>query len=188
MSEREKVGDRKFGQNALKTIIGNKIDAEQLANICYRLGISETLDSSVRASSRHSIQKQEKTMPINQKTKQTTDSIPFEQFDESANSSVGACGFGKNSYSKESWGRDSGARDLSPEPSSRPAYELSVTNQLVDSETGGTTAMLQLASKVSTGFDFLFSSFFNMNPSKITDIKMENEHAYERSRKLIHRN
>lgn len=69
-------------------------------------------------------------------------------------SSSGGGGFGKNSYGKESWGRDSGARDLSPEPPSmhRMHETLSVEAQPMDTETGGTSAMLHLASKVSHFF------------------------------------
>lgn len=57
-----------------------------------------------------------------------------------------------STYGQESWGRDSGARDLSPEPSSHRMPTSSGTDsQLTDNEgTGGgnTSSMIHLANKV----------------------------------------
>lgn len=92
----------------------------------------------------------------------------------------GGGGYGKNSsYGKESWGRDSGARDLSPEPNSmhRMHETLATENQSsMDTETGGvgiggvggggggggggTSAMLHLASKVSLTYIRLPNDIF----------------------------
>lgn len=71
--------------------------------------------------------------------------------------SLRSAGGGKTStYGQESWGRDSGARDLSPEPSTHriPATSSGGDSQLTDNETGGgtTASMIHLANKVSTYF------------------------------------
>lgn len=166
MSEFRKVDDRGFGQYASKTNTINNINAEQLENVCHCLSIYEPLEPILRdikkskeksnsaspikrdETQRKLTQKRDKHTAIDLKLKKSPDFTPFEKFDEKVNFSGE---FSKNSYSKESWGRDSGARDLSPEPNLHRAYEsLDVNNQLVmDNESGGSSAMLQLASKVS---------------------------------------
>ena len=55
---------------------------------------------------------------------------------------------GKSSYGQESWGRDSGARDLSPELH-RNLTSSGTDSQFTENEIGtGTSSMLDLASKV----------------------------------------
>lgn len=167
MSEFREVDDRKFGRDyVLKNKISGNISAEELADACQRFGIldvkkkTEKYGSSSsspvvagRDSPRKSTpNKKERRMSIDRKNRKPSETNPFDQFDERGNcgGGGGASGFGKNSYGKESWGRDSGARDLSPEPNAHRIYEsLNINNQLLDNETGGTSAMLQLASKVS---------------------------------------
>lgn len=72
---------------------------------------------------------------------------------------------GKSStYGQESWGRDSGARDLSPEPH-RVGTSCGGTDvQLTDNETGTTSSMIHLANKVST------KNFINHSYIYATDI------------------
>lgn len=122
---------------------------------------------TTKDSPRKTSQRKEKRASSNSKTRQSQEQ--FHSFNEAFDSrGAGGCGggggggsggngsnsggnggFGKNSYGKESWGRDSGARDLSPEPSMHRMHEkLSVETQPMDTETGGTSAMLHLASKV----------------------------------------
>lgn len=168
MSEFKEVDDRKFGQYVLNSSdFSGNIDAEELANACRRLGISGPLEPLLRDlkkkndkyvwpaspatkdSPRKTSQRKEKRASSNSKIRQSPD-IHYEPFDPKGSGSGSAGGFGKNSYGKESWGRDSGARDLSPEPNMHRMHEtLSAENQTTDTETGGTSAMLHLASKVS---------------------------------------
>lgn len=161
MSELKEVDGRKVGRYLLNSDCSGRIDAEELANACRRLGISGPLEPLLRElkikdensvtsatptaaaaaakdSPRKTSQKREKRLSCS-KTRESPD-YSLEQFDIK----------GGNSYSKESWGRDSGARDLSPEPNSHRLHELNVESQLMDTEAGGTSAMLHLASKVST--------------------------------------
>lgn len=186
MSEFKEVDDRKFGLYALNSddLSGN-IDAEELANACRRLGISGPLEPLLRdlkikkdkyvspsspaikdSPRKTSSQRKEKqrTSSSNPKTtRQSPDLQKYDQFDSKGNSTGSASGFGKNSYGKESWGRDSGARDLSPEPNMHRMHEtLSTENKPMDTETGGTSAMLHLASKVSisTQLHPIYSNFF----------------------------
>ncbi|XP_055322849.1 colorectal mutant cancer protein [Sitodiplosis mosellana] len=119
---------------------------------------------TTKESPRRTSQRKEKRASSNSKTRQSP-----EQFHSSFNEPFDFCGgngssgsaggggggggadFGKNSYGKESWGRDSGARDLSPEPSMHRVHDtlsVSVETQPMDTETGGTSAMLHLASKL----------------------------------------
>lgn len=175
MSEFKEVDDRKFGQYVLSNSdFSGNIDAEELANACRRLGISGPLEPLLRElkikndkyvspvspthknSPRKTAQSKEKRVSSNSKSGQPSSSVTsseyfsHEHFDSkgAGNGSTGT-GFGKNSYGKESWGRDSGARDLSPEPNMHRMHEmLSVDSQNIDTETGGTSAMLHLASKV----------------------------------------
>lgn len=179
MSEFKEVDDRKFGQYVLNSSdLSGIIDAEELANACRRLGISGPLEpllrdlkiknekyvspsSPAKDSPRKTSQRKEKrTSSANkQQTKQSPEFPSYEPFDSKGNSSGSAGGgFGKNSYGKESWGRDSGARDLSPEPNMHRMHEtLSNDNQPMDTETGGTSAMLHLASKVSINLTLIHS-------------------------------
>lgn len=161
MSEFKEIDDRKFGQYAL-----NSTDANELANACRRLGISGPLEPLLRDlktkndkyispsspatkdSPRKTSQRKEKRFSNNSKTKQSPDHHQYENYDTKGNCSSSAVGFGQNSYGKES--KDSGIRDLSPEPNpSHRAHELTVENQIMDTEPGGTSVMLHLASKVS---------------------------------------
>lgn len=177
MSEFKEVDDRKFGQYVLNNSdFSGNIDAEELANACRRLGISGPLEPLLRElkiksdkyvspvspttknsprKSTHGKEKRVSSKQPHQQQQQPPPSVPefysHEHFDSkgASNGSAGA-GFGKNSYGKESWGRDSGARDLSPEPNMHRMHHetLSTDSQNVDTETGGTSAMLHLASKV----------------------------------------
>lgn len=172
MSEFKEVDDRKFGQYVLNSSdLSGIIKAEELANACRRLGISGPLEPLLRDlkikndkyvspsspatkdSPRKTSQRKEKqrTSANKQQTRQSPEFHSYEPFDSKGNSSGSAGGgFGKNSYGKESWGRDSGARDLSPEPNMHRMHDtMSTENQPMDTETGGTSAMLHLASKVS---------------------------------------
>lgn len=123
-----------------------------------------------KESPRRTSQRKEKRASSNSKTRQSSEQFhssfndPFDLRGGNNGSGASAGGggggvdggcsggdFGKNSnsYGKESWGRDSGARDLSPEPNMHRMHEtLSVETQPMDTETGGTSAMLHLASKV----------------------------------------
>lgn len=170
MSEFKEVDDRKFGQYVLNSSdFSGNIDAEELGNACRRLGISGPLEPLLRDlkkkndkhvspalpatkdSPRKTSQRKQKRTSATSKTRQSPDIHLYEPFDpkEGKGTSGSAGGFGKNSYGKESWGRDSGARDLSPEPNMHRMHEtLSTENQTMDTETGGTSAMLHLASKV----------------------------------------
>lgn len=66
---------------------------------------------------------------------------------------------GKSStYGQESWGRDSGARDLSPEPHRVGASCGGTDGQLTNNETGTTSSMIHLANKVSV-VSLLFCNF-----------------------------
>lgn len=189
MSEFKEVDDRKFGQYVLNSSdFSGSIDAEELANACRRLGISGPLEPLLRdlkkkndkyvtpsspatkESPRKTSQRKEKRASSNSKTRQSPEQFhsfnePFDSRGGSAGGGGGGgggsgSGFGKNSYGKESWGRDSGARDLSPEPNMHRMHEtLSVEAQPMDTETGGTSAMLHLASKVRLLF-FIVLDFF----------------------------
>lgn len=183
MSEFKEVDDRKFGQYVLNSSdLSGSIDAEELANTCRRLGISGPLEpllrdlkiksdkyvspaspANTKQSPRKTPQQRKDKRLSNSKTRQSPEYYQsYEHFDSKGNSSGSAGGFGKNSYGKESWGRDSGARDLSPEPHMHRMHEqMSIENQQMDTtETGGTSAMLHLASKVSIIFQLIFMLFF----------------------------
>lgn len=145
MSESIEDNDQRLGRFMLSADCG--INAEELANACRRLGISGPLEPLLRElkvrenapvakdSPRKLTQKKEKR--LSSKTRESPD------FDINIQPKGN-----KNSYGQESWGRDSGARDLSPEPH-RMHENLNADDQLMDNEPGGTSAMLQLASKVS---------------------------------------
>lgn len=163
MSEFREVDDRKLGQYAL-----DSMDADELANACRRLGITGPLEPLLRDlrsknekyvspasptsrdSPRKISQRRDKRASNQNKQRQSPDHQPYESFatKESSGSGSGIVGYGQNSYGKES--KDSGIRDLSPEPNPhRRPIELT-DSQIMDSEPGGTSAMLHLASKVST--------------------------------------
>lgn len=162
MSEFKETEDRKFGQY----VLNENIDADELANACRRLGLSGPLEPLLRdlkkkndkyvspasparekdSPRKVSQRKEKRSVSSNSKTKQSADIHLYEPFDKGSSN---AGGFGKNSHGKESWGRDSGARDLSPEPNMHRMHKtLSNENQIMDTETAGTSAMLHLASKV----------------------------------------
>lgn len=177
MSEFKEVDDRKFGLYALNSddLSGTNIDAEELANACRRLGISGPLEPllrdlklkyvspsspAIKDSPRKTSQRKDKQRTSSSNPKTTRQQSPerqkYDQFDSKGNSTGSASGFGKNSYGKESWGRDSGARDLSPEPNMHRMHETMPTeNKPMDTETGGTSAMLHLASKVNRSLHFI---------------------------------
>lgn len=166
MSEYREVDDRKLGQYALDCM-----DADELANACRRLGITGPLEpllrdlkaknekyvspaspASARDSPRKISQRRDNKRSTSQnKQRQSPDHHqPYDTFGTKDNCGGGGnAGYGQNSYGKES--KDSGIRDLSPEPnpsSHRRPNELT-ESQIMDSEAGGTSAMLHLASKVS---------------------------------------
>lgn len=168
MSDYREVDDRKLGQYALDCM-----DADELANACRRLGITGPLEPLLRdlkaknekyvspasPASRDSprkVQRRDNKRSSSQsKQRQSPDHHqPYDTFGTKENCGGGGiAGYGQNSYGKES--KDSGIRDLSPEPNPsahRRPNELT-ESQIMDSEPGGTSAMLHLASKVSA---FLF--------------------------------
>lgn len=184
--------------NSSIDLSGSNINADELANACRRLGISGPLEPLLRdlkiknekyvspASPAHNNNKDspqrkstsqrkeggKQRLSSSQCKRHSPDYRLYEHSDSAKGSAGGGGGggdYGKNSsYGKESWGRDSGARDLSPEPNSmhRMHETLATESQpTMDTEMGGivgsgggggggTSAMLHLASKVSiTHFD-----------------------------------
>lgn len=132
-----------------------ELEAEELANACRRLGISGPLEPLLRElKTRDSTESRESARKVPQKREKRHPSRTRESSDcvgESFESGLQQTGK-KNSYGQESWGRDSGARDLSPEPN-RMLDDLMAEAQFMDSESpGGTSAMIHLASKVSEKF------------------------------------
>lgn len=174
---------------------GSNINADELANACRRLGISGPLepllrdlkiknekyvspaspahnhsrDSPQRKSTSQRKEGGKQRLSSSQCKRHSPDYHLYEHSDSAKGSAGGGGGGGggkNSSYGKESWGRDSGARDLSPEPNSmhRMHETLATENQpTMDTEMGGigvvssggggggggTSAMLHLASKVS---------------------------------------
>lgn len=132
------------------------IEAEELANACRHLGISGPLEpllrelkikdagpASNKETPRKVQQKREKRVPS--RTRESPDCMA----DNFVDCNLQQKG-NKNSYGQESWGRDSGARDLSPERL-HDGLNADAAAQLMVCEAGdgGTSAMLNLASKVS---------------------------------------
>lgn len=166
MSEYKETNDQRFGRLMQTNCIDSNIEVEELANACRRLGISGPLEpllrelntkettsyqSEVKESPRKSSQKKERRERQSSRAREPVD----DSLDESYDHLVGQKS-NKTPYGQESWGRDSGARDLSPEPN-RILENLIAETQLLDNDSsGGTSAMIQLASKVSS-----FSVQFN---------------------------
>lgn len=157
MSEYRENNDQRFGRLTLNPI-DSDLEAEDLANVCRRLGISGPLEPLLRElkvkecaakstvqneSPRKASQKKEKRH--SSRTRETADCLAADHFDSGSNQKGS-----KTSYGQESWGRDSGARDLSPEPN-RTLQDLMADAHYLDNESagGGTSAMIHLASKVS---------------------------------------
>lgn len=162
MSEYKENNDHRFGRLMLNPAESD-IEAEELANACRRLGISGPLEPLLRElkikdgttkpitqtdsidSPRKVSQKKEKRHPS--RNRESSDCLG-ENFESVLNQKGN-----KNSYGQESWGRDSGARDLSPEPN-RILDDLMAEAHFLDNESpGGTSAMIHLASKVSKKID-----------------------------------
>lgn len=154
MSEVRDENDHRRGRYLLSG--DSTFDSEELANACRRLGITGPLEpllrelkikdgpaTPIKDSPRKSQQKKEK-----KSTGRCQRDYSTADFDGNLQSSTNKTSGGKNSYGQESWGRDSGARDLSPEPH-RVTDSLGTDSQLTENETGGTSSMLHLASKVS---------------------------------------
>lgn len=72
---------------------------------------------------------------------------PFEITNNNSNNNNNYTKSGDCTYGQESWGRDSGARDLSPEPHRIPASNSGTDCQMAENESG-TTSMIHLATKV----------------------------------------
>lgn len=160
MSESKEENDLRHGRHVMHHAPDFGIEAEELANACRHLGISGPLEPLLRElkikdagqSSSHNRetprkmqQKREKRVPS--RTRESPDCMA----DNFADCNLQQKG-SKNSYGQESWGRDSGARDLSPEPQRmQENLNADAAGQFLDCESGGgTSAMLNLASKVST--------------------------------------
>lgn len=127
-------------------------DPDELANACRRLGISGSLEpllrelkikegvGNVKDSPRKVSQKKER------KSTRGKDVADVDAYLENNLHTPNRTG--KNSFGQESWGRDSGARDLSPEPH-RGLDSLGSVQQMIEVDTGGSSSMIHLASKVS---------------------------------------
>lgn len=166
MSEFREVDDHKLGQYAL-----DSMDADELASACRRLGIAGPLEPLLRDLK----EKSEKYVPpsspasldssrrISHRRERRPEKgngenmlvaggrggpAKNERFFVASGDDGAIVGYGQNSYGKES--KDSGIRDLSPEPNPHRRCPTEQTDiQKMESEPGGTSAMLQLASKVS---------------------------------------
>lgn len=140
------------------------IDCEELANACRRLGISGPLEPLLRELN------QERVLPRtggtgsgcgggsggggeNNNSKDRRHHSSACKSERKSNRNKQSIELstpiddraGKSStYGQESWGRDSGARDLSPEP-----HRVSADCQLVGDSDTGTTSMIHLANKVN---------------------------------------
>lgn len=166
MSEPNDEIDLRRGRHVLNAA-GFGIEANELANACRHLGITGPLEPLLRElkikelSSSPSSQQQhqqsssnhkESPRKVQQKREKRVPSRTRESPDCLADN-YGDCNLQQKS-SQQSWGRDSGARDLSPEPHRmHESLNADVVAQLMDCETGddgGTSAMLNLASKVSS--------------------------------------
>lgn len=176
MSEFKEVDDRKYGPYVLNSSdFSGNIDAEELANACRRLGISGPLEPLLRElkikndkyvppisknSPRKTAQGKEKRVSLSNCRARDQPPDQFYSHDlldskQATGYGSASAGFSKNSYDKESWGRDSGARDLSPEPNMHRMHDtLSTDSHNIDADTGGSSAMLHLASKVRFFFSF----------------------------------
>lgn len=152
MSEAREDNDHRHGRYLMSGDCN--FDSEELANACRRLGITGPLEPLLRelkikegapTSKDHSRkvgQKKEKRSSSRGKDVGEMD-VSIENNLHSANKA------GKSSYGQESWGRDSGARDLSPEPQSQRAMDsLGSVQQMTENDTGGSSSMIHLASKV----------------------------------------
>lgn len=165
MSESKEESDLRHARHAMNAADFG-IEAEELANACRHLGIAGPLAPLLRElkikeaghisnkeTPRKGQQKREKR--VASRTRESPDCMA-DTFVDCNLQQKGS----KNSYGQESWGRDSGARDLSPEPQRMHESLNADADHLLDCETGdGTTsAMLNLASKVSS--IHINSSFF----------------------------
>lgn len=166
MSESKEECDLRHGRHVMNAAVFG-IEAEELANACRHLGIAGPLEpllrelkikdtghTSNKETPRKVQHKREKRVPS--RTRESPDCMTDNFVDYNLQQKGS-----KNSYGQESWGRDSGARDLSPEPQRmREDLNADAAGQLMDCEAGdgGTSAMLNLASKVSVRlFDRLHS-------------------------------
>lgn len=160
-------GDQRHGRYLMSTT--DSIDGEELANACRRLGISGPLEPLLRelkkdssANMHHHHHHHHNNKESNRKhthksqrksrNKECLDdnNISVMVMDGHNNATNTNAGGKISTYGQESWGRDSGARDLSPEPHRVPASS-GTDSQLTDNETGGVgggSSMIQLANKV----------------------------------------
>lgn len=156
MSDVREIGDHKLGQYVL-----DSMDADELANSCRRLGITGPLEPLLRDLKTKSDKYIAGASPTSLCREKGSDkgngettvlmasnrecSVKTEKL--FGMSGDGVVGYGQNSYGKQS--KDSGIRDLSPEPNVHTQPMELIHSQIIESEPGGTSAMLQLASKVS---------------------------------------
>lgn len=159
MNETKEDNDHRHGKYLMSGDCNN-FDPEELASACRRLGISGPLEPLLRELKiKESIGNNAKESPrkINQKKEKKSASRSREGTDADA---YMECNLqttnktNKNSFGQESWGRDSGARDLSPEPH-RGLDSLGAVQQLMEANTGGSPSMIHLASKVSDIYLFM---------------------------------
>lgn len=131
---------------------GDSVDGEDLAKICRRLGLSGPLEPLLRELKCEPTQKYPQYVNVKEASRKHGTSKSVErknakkdkEFDECGDAQhLGGRGAKSSTYGQESWGRDSGARDLSPEPHPRDMCD----NQHTDSESG-TNSMIHLANKV----------------------------------------
>lgn len=184
MSESKEESDLRHARHVMHAADFG-IEAEELANACRHLGIAGPLEPLLRElkikEAGHTSNK-ETPRKVHQKREKRVASRTRESPDCMADTFVD-CNLqqkgSKNSYGQESWGRDSGARDLSPEPQRMHESLNADADHLMDCETGdGTTsAMLNLASKVSF-VHFLLSSSFACRLIAISHANLNHKHNY----------
>lgn len=150
MNENVDESDHRHG----RYLSGDSVDGEDLAKICRRLGLSGPLEPLLRELKCDPTQKYPKYVNVKEPSRKhgTTKSCERKnakkdkEFDDCGDvQHLGGRGAKSSTYGQESWGRDSGARDLSPEPNHRDM--CGVENQHADNESG-TNSMIHLANKV----------------------------------------
>lgn len=151
MSETREDNDHRHGKYLMSGNDSN-FDSEELANACRRLGITGPLEPllrelkikenpNVKESPRKVTQKKDKKSS-SRTHRDVADAEAYLECNlQTANKA------GKNSFGQESWGRDSGARDLSP-AEHRGLDSLGAVQQMGDTDAGGSSQMMHLASKV----------------------------------------
>lgn len=149
MSDAKEDNDHRHG----KYLLGGDnctFDSEELANACRRLGITGPLDSLLRELKIKENTTKESPRKVNQKKRSSSRGKDVnEVVDGYLENSLQATNKAtKNSFGQESWGRDSGARDLSPEPQRGGLESLGAAQQIVEADASGSSQMIHLASKV----------------------------------------